>query len=445
MSPKHLSSPSVSRFDTKKLLVIMSIAVVTLIIDSNIGNVADFIPEQLASSDGITIFIVIWAIITAIQYYILAYVKQSNRESKARATTLNVIHRIVTISQFILAAIIASVILQILIMREYNTLFLYAAISISYGLWILTLGLLARAFFRWYNSRKENVMVLILALSMVSYVVNGVLGLYSHIDLLAQQNPIIRVGDVAVFPEFTVATLGDLITLANQIASTVSYLLTWIGTVMLLRPYMKNLGKIKFWIIMGSAMVYYLIEVPFFALGYFTPSENSDAITNLLIFTLAAVFTGIVFGAAFLSVVRTLKLGSPVRNNMIIVAYGFVVFYIAGSAIVSQAAYPPFGLVSVSFTGLSCYLIYNGLYFAAISVSQDMTLRRSIRKSVMEQSKLLESIGTAQMEREVQARTLAVAKKMFDIMAENSGVEVSMNENDMKDYVELVIKELRGK
>jgi hypothetical protein len=280
---------------------------------------------------------------------------------------------------------------------------------------------------------------------MVSYVVNGILGLYSHIDQLAQQNPIIRVGDVAVFPEFSVATLGDLISLSNQIASTVAYLLTWVGTVMLLRPYMKNLGKIKFWIIMGSAMVYYLIEVPLFALGYFTPSENSDAITNLLIFTLAPVFTGIVFGAAFLSVARTLKLGSAVRNSMMIVAYGFIVFYIAGSAIVSQAAYPPFGLVSVSFTGLSCYLIYNGLYFAAISVSQDMTLRRSIRKSVMEQSKLLDSIGTAQMEREVQARTLAVAKKTSDIMAENSGVEASMNENDMKDYVELVIKELRGK
>jgi hypothetical protein len=76
---------------------------------------------------------------------------------------------------------------------------------------------------------------------------------------------------------------------------------------------------------------------------------------------------------------------------MIIAAYGFLLFYIAGSAWSSQAAYPPYGLVSVSFTGLSCYLIYNGLYFSAVSVSQDITLRQSIRKSVMEQSKLLEA------------------------------------------------------
>jgi hypothetical protein len=90
-------------------------------------------------------------------------------------------------------------------------------------------------------------------------------------------------------------------------------------------------------------------------------------------------------------------------------------------------------------------LIFNGLYFSAISVSQDMTLRQSIRKSVMEQSKLLDSIGTAEMEREVQKQVLTVAKKTSAAMEEKSGVEASMNEVDMKDYVELVIQELRSK
>ena len=52
-----------------------------------------------------------------------------------------------------------------------------------------------------------------------------------------------------------------------------------------------------------------------------------------------------------------------------------------------------------SIEALSCYLIYAGLYYSAISVSQDTALRKSIRKSVMDQSKLLDKIGTAQMER----------------------------------------------
>jgi hypothetical protein len=67
---------------------------------------------------------------------------------------------------------------------------------------------------------------------------------------------------------------------------------------------------------------------------------------------------------------------------MIIAAYGFLLFYIAGSAMASQAAYPPFGLAAVSFTGLSCYLIYAGLYSSAITVSQDIALRHSITQSL---------------------------------------------------------------
>ena len=74
-----------------------------------------------------------------------------------------------------------------------------------------------------------------------------------------------------------------------------------------------------------------------------------------------------------------------------------------------------------------------------------MTLRQSIRKSVTGQSKLLDSIGTAEMEKEVQKRVLTVVKKTSADMKERTGVEASMDEGDMKDYVELVIKELRRK
>ena len=41
---------------------------------------------------------------------------------------------------------------------------------------------------------------------------------------------------------------------------------------------------------MGAAMVYYLISFPLFVLGYYTPSEDVDAMTNILIFSLARNF-----------------------------------------------------------------------------------------------------------------------------------------------------------
>jgi hypothetical protein len=49
------------------------------------------------------------------------------------------------------------------------------------------------------------------------------------------------------------------------------------------------------------------------------------------------------------------------------------------------------------------------------------------------------------MEKELQSRVLTVARKASDIMTEKTGVEASMTEDDMKDYMELVMKELHSK
>jgi hypothetical protein len=443
-----------SRFGDKKLLILMSVVVITLLVDSQIGYIADFIPESLVTNEGIALFIGIAVIFAIGGILILEYVKAKSKESRARALYLHIAHIGVTISQYVLIAILAFVIAQILATAQYNTVMLAIALSISYGLWIVTLGLLSRAFFSWFRSSrgnalvsKGNVLVLILALSMVAYVVNGVTGLANHLMILQQQLEVVTSADVAFFPEFDPESLQDQIGTIYQVSGSVAYVLTWIGTVMLLRPYIHRIGKIKFYAIMGSAMVYYLISYPFFVLGYLTPTGETDVdvMNNILIIGIGSIFSGIIFGAAFLSVARTLQKGSALRDYMIIAAYGLLLFYVAGSAQVSQAAYPPFGLASVAFTGLSCYLIYTGLYSSAISVSQDLALRQSIRQSVKEQSKFLDSMGTAQMESELQTRVLKTAKKASDTMAEETGLESSMTEDEMKDYMEIVMNELKDK
>jgi hypothetical protein len=427
----------------KKLLILVSILVVTFMVDSQIGYIADFIPERLVTNEGIALFIGIAVVFAIGEILILQYVK--TKESHARALHLHAIHIGVTIAQYALIAIIAFVIAQILLTTQYNTVTLAIALSISYGLWIIILALLSRALFSWFRPARRNVMVVILALSMVAYVVNGITGLANHLAILQQQLEVVTSADVASFPEFDPESLQSQIDTAYQVAGNIAYVLTWIGTVMLLRPYIHRIGKIKFYAIMGSAMVYYLINFPLFVLGYLTPTGETDidVMNNILIFGIATVFSGIIFGAAFLSVARNLQKGSALRDYLIIAAYGLLLFYVAGSAAVSQAAYPPFGLASVAFTGLSCYLIYTGLYSSVISVSQDAELRQSIRKSALKEVKFLESMGTAQMEQELQKRVLIIAKENSDSMAEETGVQPSLSEDEMKQYLEEVIKEIK--
>jgi hypothetical protein len=420
----------------------MVVVIITITIDSQIGYIADFIPEKVSSNAGVAAFTAIAIIFAITQYFILAYVKQTNKENRPRTLHLSLTNSIVSIAQYVLVGILAFVILQIVIEQEYNIVTLYFSNAICYGLWIVTLGLLAKAFFSWYRLSNKNVMVLILALSMIAYVVNGVTGLANNFNMLSQHKSIITSKDIAYFPEFSIETLVGQINLIYQTAGIVAYVLTWIGTVKLLYPYIRKLGKIKFWAIMVVPMIYYLINFPLFVLGFFNP-ENVDAMTNIIIFNFASIFTGIIFGVAFLSVANTLKKDSNLRNHMIIAAWGFTLFYIAGSATASQAAYPPYGLASISFVGLSCYLIYSGLYSSAVTVSQDIALRTSIKRSVTEQSKLLDSMGTAQMEQELQSRILTVTKKISGKMEEETGVEASMTEEDMKEHIEMVRNEFK--
>jgi hypothetical protein len=299
------------------------------------------------------------------------------------------------------------------------------------------------------SRKKRNAVVFVLTLSMIAYVANGLTGLGTElVSWEEEQKPeVVTSEDVAVFPEFDPGTPADQMSLAYTVASGAAYVLTWIGTVMLLRPYIHRIGKIKFYAIMGSAMIYYLIEYPLFVLGYFTPTEETDldAMYNILIFGIASVLSGIIFGAAFLSVARTLQKGSALRRYMTLAACGFVLFYVTGSAAVTQLAYPPYGLATVAFTGLSCYLIYVGLYSAAVTVSQDYQIRESIRRSVVKESHgFLESIGTAHMQQERQKAVIAIARKNAEVLAEETGVKPSLDEGDMKEYLDEVVKEMEA-
>ena len=60
------------------------------------------------------------------------------------------------------------------------------------------------------------------------------------------------------------------------------------------------------------------------------------------------------------------------------------------SIVLVDASYPPFGLATISFMRLSSYLILVGVYSSAISIVQDVNLRKSIRKTVEQYSDLLD-------------------------------------------------------
>jgi hypothetical protein len=56
---------------------------------------------------------------------------------------------------------------------------------------------------------------------------------------------------------------------------------------------------------------------------------------------------------------------------------------------------------------------------------------------------LLDSIATAQMEKELQTCVLTIAQKTSHQMKENTGIETSLTEDDLRDYMSVVMNELK--
>jgi hypothetical protein len=361
---------------------------------------------------------------------------------------LKIVHRAVIIVQYVMVAFLVGVILQMVVLSYYNVDMIIAATTISYLLGITMMILLAHRFFLWFKSNK-NLVVLFYGLSAAALSVNAVFTLIFVSDILLSR-PLNQFSYISSNPPFIISgSVTDDIYGAYVTSSVVSLMLTWVATILLLRHYSQKLGKFNYWIIVSIPLIYFL--TPFLTLFQnflVSPLLKSDpvffGILFTLIFSLSKPAGGILFGVAFWTVARSIHHDSIVRDYMIISSYGLMLLFVSNQAIVLvDAPYPPFGLATVSLFGLSTYLMLVGVYSSAISVAQDSKLRQSIRTTAIKESKLLDSIGTAHMEQEIERRVLTLTKQNQNKLAEETGIQSSLTDDDVKEYLEQVIEEVK--
>ena len=197
--------------------------------------------------------------------------------------------------------------------------------------------------------------------------------------------------------------------LLNQLyisTSILAFLLTWISTTLLLFHYSKKMGRIRFWTIISLPLIYFLIQFLSSYLNLFNPWINSNPVffgTFLtLLFALSKPVGGVLFGIAFWTVAKNIRENKAVKDYIIMAAYGLTLLFISNQGLVLvNVPYPPFGLATVSFVGLSSYLLLLGIYSSAISAAQDTNLRKSIRRLAVNETKMLDNIGSAHMEHQI--------------------------------------------
>jgi hypothetical protein len=168
-------------------------------------------------------------------------------------------------------------------------------------------------------------------------------------------------------------------------------------------------------------------------------------VTYTLIFSATKSVGGILFGIAFWSVAKNIQ-NPVVKNYLIISAYGIVLLFTANQPVsLTLIPYPPFGLTTVSFLGLSAYLVFIGIYSASMSVALDSRLRDIIRKTTYDETKFLQDIGTSAMEKEVKKIVRIVISKTQDEFKAETGIESSLSDLEAKEYLLEVLEEIKKK
>jgi hypothetical protein len=228
-----------------------------------------------------------------------------------------------------------------------------------------------------------------------------------------------------------------------------AFISTWVATILLLRHHSRKLGSVKYWIIVIIPLVYFLSQFQAVLLDVFIPLRALNpvlfGVTYTLIFSATKSVGGILFGIAFWSVAKNIQ-NPVVKNYLIISAYGIVLLFTANQPVsLTLIPYPPFGLTTVSFLGLSAYLVFIGIYSASMSVALDSRLRDIIRKTTYDETKFLQDIGTSAMEREVKKIVRIVISKTQDEFKAETGIESSLSDSEAKEYLLEVLEEIKKK
>jgi hypothetical protein len=431
-----------SRHSNKAILVILCIVVTGLTVEISLVKT-----YNLTSSAPLSTFIIMTALYIVGQYYILEFVGRKLEQMGVRRVFHVTVHKVVKLLQYLLSIILVLLFLQMMITSHYYSAGLIIVTTISYALAIFMLGLLTRRFISWFRLNR-NIIVLFYGLASGALSINAVITLAfvfgPFLNLPNEIKPNLQ--EVYYLP--IPGSVEYILNSAYTISSIISFILTWIATVLLLYPYTRKYGKIKYWIIVSLPLVYFLGQFPSLSLNLFSPLLNTDpvfyGIVLSVIFIVSKAAGGILFGIAFWLMARTIGRENVVRQYMIVAALGFVLLFVSDQApVLTNAPYPPLGLASISFIGLASYMILIGIYSSAISVSEDSKLRQTIRSLTIQEPKLLESIGTAHMEQEIQKRVITLTKQNQERLAEESGIQSSLTEDDMKSYLQEVIREIQ--
>jgi hypothetical protein len=389
-------------------------------------------------------------------WFLLGYLKQTEKRTRTEAATGTTIQRDPLISLLRLAVVIVQfallgIMLFVIFDRSSEYLMPYVN-AVSSGFATIILGAFAYKFAKWYRLSEKKLVVLLFFLTVLSlaimiaadlalkYVISTTVEVSSPGEV-SREKFLYRDfegGELLkqdIEPDYTISYIVPLQYLAawqilNNYPGMLSFIFRWGATAGTLHHYNQNkrINRAVMWAMISIPLIIYL-------LGKSPDLFNIDPEPwTRPLFRGGNIAIGIMFGLAFLLMARNMP---AVKDYLTSAAIGVMIISIAFSVTNLQQT---FGIAAHSLVLLSSYLFVIGLYYAAISISHDATLRESIKRSISnDSSDLLRSAGSAERQQNIEREVTKIIKSQSDNLIRQTGVYPSLKDEDVKRYLEKIL------
>ena len=445
----------------KKTYLMTFIVWAIIITDVIFGTFLDALGKSLNSSFGVILFITMSITVFFAGLYALRDYMVALREVLWAPSFFNRLYKSTPIFLYALLVIFGAIIVEMVLFSHYSTYLLILIVLIS-GVAILFLGFRAYKFLSWFKSsvnRRHNIMILAFAVSAMLLCISMTVTTTLNTKILLFSRP------PSIDPDFEssnsmasrhlskieliIHLYGFLVPQVTAIAIAET-----VAVAFFLRYFKDQIGRGIFWTIIILPPVLFLTGIFGPQIIKSTASEFVYMDPRFLIFrvvgTAGWVLADFVIAYAYILVAKNLgrqitSSRNQIINYLLIAAFSTILISPTTNNWITNNSYPPFGAIARALLVLASFLFSIGIYSVAMSVAQDAELRHLARKYVKEFA-LLGTLGKAQDNAEIMRKIVKHIHQHADAMEKETSVGFSMlDDNEVREYIDLAIGETRGK
>jgi hypothetical protein len=445
----------------KKTYLMTFIAWAIILTDVIFGTFLDVLGKPLNSSLGVILFIAMSITVFFAGLYALRDYMAALRKELQAPSFFNRLYKSTPIFLYALLVIFGAMIIEMVLFSQYSTYLLILIVLIS-AVAILFFGFRTYKFLSWFKSssnRRHNIMILAFAVSSMLLCISVTTTTTLNTKILDFSRP------PSIDPDFQssnsmasrhLSSMELVIHLYAFLVPQVTAIAIaeTVAVAFFLRYFKDQIGRATFWTLIILPPVLFLFGIFAPQLLTSTGSEFVYTESRFLIFrvigTAGWVAADFVIAYAFLLVAKTLgrqttsSSHDKIINYLIIAALSTILVSPTTNNWITNNSYPPFGAIQRAFLVLASFLFSTGIYSVALSLAQDARLRHLARKYAKEYA-LLDTLGNAQMDAEIKRKYVKLIHDHAGAMKKETGVEPLTDDNEIRQYLDLVIRETREK